>query len=162
MSLPSDGTRREQILASFAPNGHPAGKFLWGNLTTLRDNVSDEVLYERVHEFRKRHYSAHRMTIAVQARLPLKTLENYVRETFSDVPTNNLPPDDFQEHLGSFGKNDFNKLVWVKPVKDICQVHMTWVLPSYVKEYKSRPLDYVGWLIGHEGEGSLVSFLRRK
>lgn len=162
MSLPSDGSRREQILALFAPSGHPAGKFLWGNLTTLRDNISDEVLYEKVHEFRKRHYSAHRMTLAVQARLSLDTLENYVRESFSDVPNNNLPSDDFSKYIRTFGYENFNKLLYVKPVKDICQVHLTWVLPTYMKEYKSRPLDYLGWLIGHEGEGSLVAYLRRK
>lgn len=42
------------------------------------------------------------------------------------------------------------------------QIHLTWILPSYVREYKSRPLDYLGWLIEHEGEGSLLSFLSQK
>ena len=123
MSLPSDGTRREQILGSLAPPDHPASKFLWGNLTTLRTNIDDDLLYKKVHEFQKRHYSAHRMTVAVQARLSLDTLESFVRESFSDVPSNNLPPEDFSSHIGSFGEShDFNKIVWVKPVKDICQV----------------------------------------
>lgn len=124
MSLPSDRSRREQIIGALAPPGHPAGYFLWGNLVTLRDNISDEVLYEKVHEFRKRHYSAHRMTVAVQARLPLSTLEEYVREAFSDVPSNGLPSDNFEQHLNAFGNESFNKLVWVKPVKDICEVRL--------------------------------------
>lgn len=125
MALPSDESRRWQILASFAPPDHPAGKFFWGNLTTLRDNVDDDTLYEKVHEFRKRYYSAHRMTVAVQARLPLDTLESYVRESFSAVPTNGLPPDDFSQFKDSFGiAKEWNKLLWVKPVKDICQVNI--------------------------------------
>ncbi|KAK6618928.1 hypothetical protein RUM44_003309 [Polyplax serrata] len=163
MSLPSDGTRREQILGSLAPPNHPAAKFHWGNLTTLRTNIDDKELHNRVHDFQKRHYSAHRMTLAVQARLSLNTLEEYVRESFSDIPSNDLPPENFTNHIGTFGNSDnFNKIIWIKPVKDICEVHLTWILPSYMKEYKSRPLNYVGWLIGHEGEGSLLSVLRKK
>ncbi|KAL0273801.1 UNVERIFIED_CONTAM: hypothetical protein PYX00_006388 [Menopon gallinae] len=163
MALPSDESRRWQILASFTTPGHPAGKFFWGNLITLRDNIDDDTLYEKVHEFRKRYYSAHLMTVAVQGRLPLDTLETYVRESFSAVPTNDLPPDDFSQFSNSFGPiEDWNKLLWVKPVKDICQIHLTWVLPSFVNEYKSRPLDYLGWLIEHEGGGSLLSYLSQK
>jgi nardilysin len=49
-----------------AQSDNPARKFEWGNLITLRDNIDDDDLYEAVHEFRKRHYSSHRMTLAVQ------------------------------------------------------------------------------------------------
>lgn len=125
MSLPSDGTRREQIIGSLAPSGHPAAKFFWGNLTSLGSNFDDSTLNQRLHEFRERHYSAHRMTVAVQARLPLDTIEEYVRESFSDIPNNNLPPEDFSSYVGLFGTQDvFNKIVWIKPVTDICQVRL--------------------------------------
>jgi len=63
------------LLASLALPGHPGGIFTWGNLETLKDNIDDNTLYEKVHEFRLRHYSAHRMYLCIQARLPLDTLE---------------------------------------------------------------------------------------
>ena len=66
MGVTSDDNRREQLLTSLAQHDSPTKKFTWGNLKTLRDDVSDDNLYKAVHEFRKRHYSAHRMTIAVQ------------------------------------------------------------------------------------------------
>lgn len=66
MALPSDTYRKEQLLASFATEQSPVNTFTWGNLITLRDNVSEDELYNGVHEFRKRHYSAHRMTLAIQ------------------------------------------------------------------------------------------------
>lgn len=66
MALPSDNSRKEQLLCSFANRVTPVNSFGWGNLITLRHNISDETLYEIVHKFRKRHYSAHRMTLAVQ------------------------------------------------------------------------------------------------
>lgn len=68
MALPSDSNRKEQLFCSLARSNHPAKKFPWGNLTTLRDNIDEDKLYSELHEFRKRHYSAHRMTIAVQVR----------------------------------------------------------------------------------------------
>jgi len=66
LALPCDENRKEQLFSSFARTGHPANKFIWGNLITLRDNVDDDKLYEELHKFRKRHYSAHRMKLAIQ------------------------------------------------------------------------------------------------
>ena len=66
LALPCDENRKEQLFSSFAQTGHPANKFIWGNLITLRDNVHDDKLYEELHKFRERHYSAHRMKLAIQ------------------------------------------------------------------------------------------------
>lgn len=66
LALPCDENRKEQLFSSFARTGHPANKFIWGNLVTLRDNVDDDKLYEELHKFRERHYSAHRMKLAIQ------------------------------------------------------------------------------------------------
>lgn len=66
MALPHDQYRKEELFCTFALPNHPVNKFKWGNLVTLRDNVEDEKLYEELHKFRKRHYSAHRMKLAVQ------------------------------------------------------------------------------------------------
>lgn len=67
--------RREQLLSSLGNAEHPSSIFTWGNLKTLMENVSDDELHLRVHQFRKRHYSAHRMYVCVQARLPLDTIQ---------------------------------------------------------------------------------------
>lgn len=66
MAVPSDEFRREQLLVSLAEDSSPVNSFSWGNLVTLKDNISDDKLYEMLHEFRKMHYSAHRMTLAIQ------------------------------------------------------------------------------------------------
>lgn len=123
MALPSDSYRKEQLLSSLSQPNSPVNKFLWGNLITLRDNVDEDKLYELVHEFRKRHYSAHRMTLAIQARLPLSELEYFVVNSFGEVPTNNLPADNFEGHAADvFSTENFTRLYYIKPVKDVCQV----------------------------------------
>lgn len=123
MALPSDTHRKEQMLSSFAKENSPVNKFMWGNLKTLRDNVGDDYLYEQVHEFRKRHYSANRMTLAIQARLPLDILETYVVNMFSSIPNNDLPGDDFKTHADNiYNNSSFNRIYYIKPVKDVYQV----------------------------------------
>lgn len=162
MSLPSDESRRSQLLCSLADKSNPVNKFMWGNLITLRDNVTDDELYSAVHKFRERHYSAHHMTLAVQARLPTETLENWVVECFKNVPNNNLPSDKFHLSVPPFKQDEFSRLYVIEPIKDINELHITWVLPSTLKMYKTKPLSYISWVIGHEGKGSLHSYLKKQ
>ncbi|KYN03878.1 Nardilysin [Cyphomyrmex costatus] len=164
LALPCDENRKEQLFSSFARADHPASKFIWGNLITLRDNIHDDKLYEELHKFRERHYSAHRMKLAIQARLPLDTLEKYVTTCFADVPSNGLPPDDFTAFKDgvSFDTPAFRKMYKVKPFKDVSQLEVTWTMPSLLHLYNSKPHQYISWIIGHEGKGSLISYLRKK
>lgn len=124
MSLPSDSARKEQLLFNLFNSEVPVNQFTWGNLKTLRDDVTDDFVYEKLHEFRKKHYSAHRMTLAIQARLPMDVLEDYVLKCFSDVSNNNIPPDNFEIYQGKiFDNTRFAKLYHVEPVSETLQVN---------------------------------------
>lgn len=163
MALPSDSSRKEQLLFSLAKPNSPVNSFSWGNLKTLKDNISDEKLYDGVHQFRKRHYSAHRMTLAIQARLPLDTLQNLVLECFSSVTNNRMKKDDFSPYAdGIFDTPGFNKIYYIKPIKEMIKLDLTWSLPSLLHKYRSKPMQYVSYLLGDEGKGSLLSFLKRR
>ncbi|XP_018310444.1 nardilysin-like [Mycetomoellerius zeteki] len=163
LALSYDENRKEQLFSSFARTNHPANKFTWGNLITLRDNVHDDKLYEELHKFRNRHYSAHRMKLAIQTKLPLDALEKHVIMCFADIPNNGLPPDDFTIFKDvSFDTPAFRKIYKVKPFKDISQLEITWAVPSLLDFYKSKLNHYVAWIIMHEGKGSLFSYLRKK
>ncbi|CAM9400298.1 unnamed protein product, partial [Ectocarpus sp. 4 AP-2014] len=48
----------------------------------------------------------------------------------------------------------------VQPVKDVHRLHVTWQLVEQHSLYKSKPCEYIGHLIGHEGKGSVLSLLR--
>ncbi|CAG9861964.1 unnamed protein product [Phyllotreta striolata] len=163
MALPSDSSRKEQLLFSLAKSNSPVNSFGWGNLQTLRDNIPDNKLYDGVHKFRKRHYSAHRMTLAIQARMPLDTLEELVIDCFSNVPNNRLKKDDFSAYANDvFDTPAFNKIYYIKPVKELIKLELTWCLPSLLHKYRSKPMQYVSYLLGDEGKGSLLSYLKRR
>ena len=42
------------------------------------------------------------------------------------------------------------------------QLEITWVLPCLEKEYRTKPLQYFSHLFGHEGENSLLSYLKHE
>ncbi|KAG5181380.1 Metalloenzyme, LuxS/M16 peptidase-like protein [Tribonema minus] len=48
----------------------------------------------------------------------------------------------------------------LRPVRDSHRLTLAWALPPQARLYRSKPGHYVGHMIGHEGEGSLLSLLR--
>ncbi|XP_014281647.1 nardilysin [Halyomorpha halys] len=163
IALPSDVYRRQQMLSSTASPNNPGGKFVWGNLKTLRDDVTDDYLYESVHKFREKHYSAHRMTLAIQARVTIETLEKWVVKYFSDIPSNNFDPiKPTEPHENLFDKNKFNQMYFIESVNDNILLELNWHLPPTKSLYKYKPANVLSWVIGHEGKGSLISYLRNK
>uniref|UniRef100_A0A671T071 Nardilysin b (N-arginine dibasic convertase) n=1 Tax=Sinocyclocheilus anshuiensis TaxID=1608454 RepID=A0A671T071_9TELE len=135
MAQPLDSYRKEMLFGSLAKAGHPMSKFFWGNAQTLKNEPKEKNIntYERLREFWRRYYSAHYMTLAVQSKETLDTLEEWVREIFIKIPNNGQP----RIHV----------------------LTISWALPPQGKHYRVKPLHYISWLIGHEGAGSILLLL---
>lgn len=157
MHCSSDLYRAEQIFCTTATPENPLSKL--GNLKTLYENISDDELYKATHHFWKKYYLANHMTVTVQARLPLKTLEKWVSRCFSKIQSNY---DEINELPKGklFNMELFNKIYKVDPVLNRTEVCLMWILPPL--NYQSKPSSYIEFLIGHEGEGSLASYLKKK
>lgn len=162
--MQGDSIRKEQLLGSLGSPTHPVSIFAWGNQKTLKEGIEDDVLYKRVHEFHKRHYSAHRMYLCIQARLSLDELQKMAVEYFGPIPNNNLPGDDFSafNHTNAFLPSFVSKVVYMKPVANQLRLDLTWPIPTLLGEYRCKPQHYVSHLFGYEGKGSLCSYLREK
>lgn len=65
----------EHVTSTFGTPGHPSTSFVCGNTTTLKDNITDDELYGKVHEFWKKYYVGERMAVAIQSALSLDELE---------------------------------------------------------------------------------------
>uniref|UniRef100_A0A3B5M3S6 Nardilysin a (N-arginine dibasic convertase) n=1 Tax=Xiphophorus couchianus TaxID=32473 RepID=A0A3B5M3S6_9TELE len=164
LAKPSDSHRKEMLFGSLAKPGHPMGKFCWGNAETLKQEPKKKKInvYKRLFAFWKEHYSAHYMTLTVQSKEKLDTLEKWVREIFSKVPNNGLPKPDFSNLPDPFDTPAFCKLYRVVPVRKVHALTISWALPPQEKHYRVKPLHYISWLVGHEGAGSILSVLRKK
>ncbi|XP_018370249.1 PREDICTED: nardilysin-like [Trachymyrmex cornetzi] len=158
-------TRYEHLFSSFAQTGHPANKFPADHIIKLRNNVDSKKLYNTLNKFKKRHYSAHRMKLVIRSGLPLDTMEKFVKACFADVPNNRMPPDNFAKFKNDlpFDTPAFRKMYKVKNNLQLLErLVITWALPSFSDFYKCNSYRYIPKIIGYEGKGSLISYLRRK
>uniref|UniRef100_A0A8C5VLR9 Nardilysin convertase n=1 Tax=Microcebus murinus TaxID=30608 RepID=A0A8C5VLR9_MICMU len=164
LARPSDANRKEMLFGSLARPGHPMGKFFWGNAETLKHEPKKNNIdtHARLKEFWMRYYSAHYMTLVVQSKETLDTLEKWVTEIFSQIPNNGLPKPNFGHLTDPFDTPAFNKLYRVVPIRKIHALTITWALPPQQQHYRVKPLHYISWLVGHEGKGSILSYLRKK
>ncbi|VTJ59018.1 Hypothetical predicted protein [Marmota monax] len=164
LARPSDANRKEMLFGSLARPGHPMGKFFWGNAETLKHEPKKNNIdtHARLREFWMHYYSAHYMTLVVQSKETLDTLENWVTEIFSQIPNNGLPKPNFGHLTDPFDTPAFNKLYRVVPIRKIHALTITWALPPQQQHYRVKPLHYISWLVGHEGKGSILSYLRKK
>ena len=161
-NLQSDAWRIDQLEKSTCSPTHPYSKFGTGNLQTLKIepekeglNVRDELL-----KFHSNYYSANLMTLCLLGKENLDELQHYAVDMFSDIPNKNLPLIDFDPN--PFGANFKPTIKYVNPVKDLKSLSINWTIPDYRAEYEANPTSYLSHLIGHEGEGSLLSELKKK
>uniref|UniRef100_A0A7M4E919 Nardilysin-like n=1 Tax=Crocodylus porosus TaxID=8502 RepID=A0A7M4E919_CROPO len=152
------------LLGSLAKPGHPMRKFFWGNAETLKHEPKNRNIdiYARLKDFWQLYYSAHYMNLVVQSKETLDTLEKWVMEIFSQIPNNGLPKPSFGHLTQPFDTPEFHKLYRVVPVRKVHSLNIAWGLPPQQRHYRVKPLHYISWLVGHEGKGSILSFLRKK
>ncbi|KAG4065796.1 hypothetical protein HA402_012474 [Bradysia odoriphaga] len=164
LKMQGDDVRKEQLLASMGNPDHPCSLFSWGNFRTLRDNISDDELHSRVHAFRKRHYSANRMFVCIQAQYSLDVIQDLLLKHFSDIPNNRLPGCDYSHfsHLNAFQECFSNQVYVVKPTANMSKLELTFCMEPLAQEYRTKRHHFVAYLLGYEGHGSLISYLRKK
>lgn len=161
-NLQSDPWRLNQLGKALASTKHPYHKFSTGNLQTLRDEpqkmgieVRDEFM-----KFHEEQYSANRMKLVILGREPLDVLESWVAELFSEISNKDLPRNVWD---GSpYTSAELNKQVFAKPVMDSRSLEMTFPFPDEEHLYESQPSHYISHLIGHEGPGSILSYIKEK
>ena len=115
-----------------------------------------------MHKFRDLHYNAKAMTLVLHSQDTLDTLESIALNMFSDVPSNGPLRETF-DHFGKpYDVPEFHKIYKIVPVMNYHGIKLSWALPPLMDKQKFKPLKYSEWIIGHEGKGSLLSFLKSK
>ncbi|MDZ4263653.1 MAG: insulinase family protein, partial [Pseudomonadota bacterium] len=156
--LKDDGRREWDVYRELMNPQHPSAKFSVGNLTTLADRDGHQVRDDMI-AFYHQHYSSHLMSLVVLGRENLDTLEAGVRARFSAVPkrdisiANNYPP--------LFDKQRLPANVDIKPEKELRQLTFNFPIPNPDRFYQKKPFAFIAHMLGHEGEGSLLSLLKR-
>ncbi len=156
--LRDDGRRLNEAMDQALNPEHPATRFSVGSLETLKDG--EKPLRQQLIDFYEDHYGANVMHLTVVAPQPLDKLESWVRERFDAIPDRNLERPAIPEHL--LTAENLPARMEVKSLENSRQVHFLFPTDDPVTDYRNKSLEYVGNLLGHEGEGSLLAALREK
>ncbi|MEY8264163.1 MAG: insulinase family protein, partial [Bermanella sp.] len=152
-----DYRRIQYVLKSLMNPEHPASHFATGNLQTLSDNDNSKVRHDLL-AFYKKYYSANLMTLTVYGSQDLATLEEWVTPLFNPIENRQSVVADYPSQL-------FPELpldIQIQPVKQLYNLSFTFPLQQSLNYYEKKPSQYIGHILGHEGEGSLLAWLKQK
>ncbi len=151
--IENDTWRVWQVRRELYAPGSGERIFSVGNRDTLTGTTREELL-----AFHRNHYSADRMALALLGRAGLDQLEAWAREYFSAIPRHELPPVVREQKF--LAPKPALRLAQIEPVKEVRQLSLEFPLGPTRPDFAAKPADLVSWLIGHEGEGSLLSYLK--
>lgn len=154
-----DRRRALDVLREVANPAHPLAKFPVGSLDTLADRPGAPVR-DALLQFYADHYSANLMTLVVIGREPLDQLQAMVTTRFSEVPNRERPRPAFA--IPPFAPEGLPKRVQIQPVQEEYAVSYLWPLDDQRDDYVGKSLEYIGNILGHEGDGSLLSYLKQR
>jgi len=162
-NLQSDQWRLHQLDKSLSNPQHPYCHFSTGNLEVLQTEPEAKGIDVRSKfmDFHSQHYSANRMKLVVLGRESLDELESWVVELFSGVEDKNLPQNRWETEV-PLGPKDLLTQTFAKPVMDSRQLDLSFPFIDEELLYESQPSRYISHLIGHEGPGSIMSYIKSK
>ncbi len=154
-NLQQDDWREHQLFKEFYRKNHPANHFSTGNLETLKGIKQEEFI-----RFYNTYYSANLMSLVLLSDKSLDELETLARQYFLPIKNNSLEKlkydPDYLEKIKGF------RIIKRQPVKDLRELTLTFSIPSYLKYYRTKPETLIGFCLGHEGEGSVLSLLKEQ
>ncbi len=157
MGLKSDGRRGLDVLQEVMNPEHPFSQFSVGSLESLADRPGSSVRDELL-AFYDKHYSANVMRLVVLGSQSLDELEELVVPMFKQVPNKSFEHAPITVPL--FSADSLPMMVQVKPQATLRQLGVAFPIADYRADYPVKPVSYLGNMVGHEGEGSLLSQLK--
>jgi insulysin len=154
-NLNSDVWRKMRILSLLARESHPKRKFSTGDKNTLK-NVDKKVLLD----FHSKYYSANQMKLVLLSSSSIEQMKEWTSKMFAGILNTNKEENIYSSNV--YEKNNLQKLVRIKPVKDLRSLELIFPAPSNSEDWLSKPTHIITSIIGHEGRGSLLSELKAR
>ncbi|KAJ4314445.1 metalloprotease [Neodidymelliopsis sp. IMI 364377] len=161
-NLQNDTWRLHQLNKALANPEHPYCHFSTGSWKTLHDDpiargvkIRDEFM-----NFHSKHYSANKMKLVVLGRESLDTLEQWVEDIFAQVPNKDLPKSRWD--MPVYTDKELLTQVFAKPVLESRSLELQFLYRDEEEFYESHPSRYLSHLLGHEGPGSILAYIKGK
>lgn len=162
-NLQSDQWRLHQLEKSLSNPKHPYCHFSTGNFEVLKTEPEARGLdvRKKFMEFHEKHYSANRMKLVILGREPLDVLETWAADLFAGIRNKNLSQNRWEDEV-PFGSEDLLTQCFAKPVMDSRQLDLSFPFIDEEFLFESQPSRYISHLIGHEGPGSIMSYIKSR
>jgi secreted Zn-dependent insulinase-like peptidase len=138
---------------------HPFSKFSVGSLDTLADRKNSSLTQE-VRDFFHQYYCANYMTLVLEGPQSLNELAQLAIDKFSAIKTTEQPLPEIKTPLYLAEHQQIS--IKVKPVKNDRQLIVSFAMNSIDEYYRSKPESILAYLLGHEGPGSILSYLKKQ
>lgn len=149
-----DDRWREKRVESLTSNEkHPGSRFTIGNIDTLKPINRNQLL-----NFFNKYYVANNMDLVLISKVKIEKLEELSKKYFSSVKSGEKN----NEFTNNSFLTDLPVLVKIQPKSDRNILKIIFEVPSASKYWQSKPDYFLASLLGHEGEGSLLSLLKKK
>ena len=163
--IKDDSRLQYELIKTVSNPAHPFSQFSVGSLQTLADRNEEpgregKPVREELLAFYQQHYSANRMSLVVLGKQSVSELKQMVTEQFTAVANRNSPEPSFKQPL--FASKQLPLRINTQPHKNLRQIKYLFPLPSTRPYYQSKPVHYLSNLLGHEGKGSLLSYLKNQ
>ncbi|KAJ2739228.1 metalloprotease, partial [Coemansia sp. BCRC 34301] len=160
--LNNDSWRKSQIACRLCSPGHPYSKFTVGNTETLKQSAKDHGLdlHEELLKFYNKYYSSDIMKLVVCGNHSLDQLVEWAASKFSGIMSNGDNVQRATDHPVT--KEFLGKTVYYETVNDMHAMNITFPIPNVQAMYRHDPFNYIAHLIGHEGQGSILAYLKKK
>jgi secreted Zn-dependent insulinase-like peptidase len=159
LKLKDEARRNREVMRATGNPDHPFAKFSVGNLDTLED-TEDNPLWDDLKAHYDATYSASRMAVGVVGQEDLDTLQQWVVDKFSAVPTDGVQK--VPSTVPAFLPDQLGVRVNIVPLQEVRSLELQFPAPPTLEHFRTHPTDFITHLLGHEGEGSLFALLKSK
>ncbi|MDF2550628.1 MAG: hypothetical protein K0S07_1695 [Chlamydiales bacterium] len=153
-NLNSDPFRSFYVLKAVANPRHPFSRFSCGSSKTL-----SHVERKDLQDFFAKNYQANLMSLVIYSPLSLKDQKELAAAHFADIKQSDQSPWSSPEPL--FNNDVKGQLIAMQPVTDTRRLSLIWEMPQEIAaKNDTKPADLIGFVLGHEGENSLLQRLK--
>ncbi|PDH36355.1 MAG: peptidase M16 [Halieaceae bacterium MED-G27] len=136
---------------------HPANRFNTGNLETLADKPGRE-LHPATVEFFEDYYSANIMALALISPLPIDEMSVLAEQYFSKIPNKKVDRPEVETPINI--AEVAGKRIHFKPQQDLRELRLSFIIENNSSEWRNKPNDYLGYVIGSEMANTPASVLK--
>lgn len=137
---------------------HPFSKFSVGNSDTFSKHTSLE-LKQRLKSMHQHRYCGKNLCLCIASPMPQQQLDALILQCFGGFSTGQLASDTWPPLYRS---DELGIQINIQPLQSAKRMIVTFALPPLQNDYKCKPLNYISHLLGDEGDGSLLAFLKEK